>query len=465
MSQNWSLYACIGVFAAVFAGGATYLAGQRLNQPEPEQAAAARPVKEAAPAPAAKENPAPPAPAPEDEAPRKVLVVRSRPVVLKSWDVTAPPQPRGDQEPNYENYFVREIGIHPSGTKVITRTNLEAVCWDIATGQRLRTFKAATRIIPRKPPDKPELHIDQEIRMSPDARFIALINTSGQQATILESDTGRAIGTYYIPKDQAHWLGYHSPAFTPESEYLLMAVKRHDKDAICAISTRTGAGSIVNLPRDWCKKTTDRWSVLAPVPRELAFIRHLGTYGYQPGDASGVYVLDLKTGKERVLKSIDFRPFSLFENRGIKVLPGGQYLSARYGELVIIDWKNDRLVTKFSPKSFHDEWFTPDGRRFAAHHVPKFIQVEIPSGRRLTPLGGWLELYDAFTGGRQLGEFVMERHDLFGLSTVGFSGDGKTMAVADRRTRVAIVDFEAAFGVPPLPPLPPPAGRESLPLR
>src|SRR6202011_175014 len=117
-----------------------------------------------------------------------------------------------------------------------------------------------------------------------------------------------------------------------------------------------------------------------PIPRERVFIRQLEGHGFQPGDASGVYVLDLKTGKERVLKSIDFKPFSLFENRGIKVLPGGQYLSARAGWLVVVDWKHDRQVTKLKRTSFLNEWFTPDGRRLAAHLLPEFIQYEYPSG-------------------------------------------------------------------------------------
>jgi hypothetical protein len=97
-------------------------------------------------------------------------------------------------------------------------------------------------------------------------------------------------------------------------------------------------------------------------------------------------------------------------------------------------------------------------------HTPKFIQIEIPTAERLTPLGGWLELYDARTGS-ELGEFVMENHGLDGLSTVGFSADGKTMALADRRTSVVLVDFAAAFGVDPLPSVPSPKERETLPTR
>lgn len=52
-----------------------------------------------------------------------------------------------------------------------------------------------------------------------------------------------------------------------------------------------------------------------------------------------------------------------------------------------------------------------------------------------------------------------------GLSTVAFTRDGKTMVAADREVQIAVIDFERAFGVPPLPPTPRPEGRETLPLR
>ena len=127
------------------------------------------------------------------------------------WQVTAPPKPKGDQEPSYENWFVRELAFDPSGTKLLTRTNQEAACWDALTGARLHTFKAAVRITPRKPPEKDSVDIQQATCISPCGRFVALVNNDGKAVSLFHAATGGEIGTYRPPKGDGHYIATASP--------------------------------------------------------------------------------------------------------------------------------------------------------------------------------------------------------------------------------------------------------------
>ena len=197
------------------------------------------------------------------------------------------------------------------------------------------------------------------------------------------------------------------------------------------------------------------WHVLIGVPNESALIRH--TINRQ-----GIFVLDLQSGQERRLKSVTIEPFSLFENRGIKLSPNGR-LSARGGQFVVVDWKADRQLMQKNGGHLN-ECFTPDGKRRSSCGTD-IIQYQLyPSYKRLTPVGGWLELYDVEKG-VLIGKCVPEHHGLTeGIRSIAFSGDGKKFALGDAAAGVALLDFEMAFGVAPLPPLPRPQ-PESLPVR
>src|SRR5262249_21593672 len=151
-----------------------------------------------------------------------------------------------------------------------------------------------------------------------------------------------------------------------------------------------------------------------------------------------VFVLDMNTGKEKRLTSITIEPFSLFENRGIKLSPNGRYLSARHGRFLIVDWKEDRRLME--QNGYHkSEWFTPDGKRLVAACDTDFIQYV--NFQRTTPVGGWLELYDVEKG-VQIGKCVPQDHGMKdGITALAFSGDGKKFALADGKASVGIYDF------------------------
>jgi hypothetical protein len=456
MNQNWGLIGAIGAGVLAFVGGFAFVLNQRSNAPA---ANVAQPAPPANPQPEPSRKDAPPDKeknkdkSSKDDGTIGKIATPTRPALLKRWQMDQPPKPKGEEAPNYERYFCREIGVDQTGFRIVTQTQLEAVCWETASGTRVQTFKAASEIVPRKPPDKPELRVDEEIFITRDARIVARVRRDGTRITFHEAATGRQIGVYNTPKGKSRYLDYQPPAFTPRGDYLLFMQER---DALVAVNTETATGAEVRMPANWTKAHTNMWRVLIPAPQESVLIRHA------IGD-QGIFALDLKTGQERQIKSVNFEPFSLFENRGIKLSPNGRYLSARRGEFVVVDWKEDRKLT-YQTGGHFQEWFTPDGKRLVVATDTNIIQYQTYPYKRLTPIGGWLELYDVEKG-VMIGKCVLEDHGIKeGTAALAFSGDGKKFALGDRHASVALFDFELAFGVPSLPPLPrPPA--ESLPLR
>ena len=167
MNQNWGVYAAVAAFVASFGGAFAWIQTQRQDPPA-DGAVAGRECRRCA----GRARQSPPEPGKKDPPPDKDkkdggAVVKppapTRPTLIKRRQLAQPPKPKGEDAPNYERYFCREIGVDQTGSRVVTQTTLEVACWDAATGARLHTYPAASRTVPRKPPDKPELHIDEEL--------------------------------------------------------------------------------------------------------------------------------------------------------------------------------------------------------------------------------------------------------------------------------------------------------------
>jgi hypothetical protein len=435
----WKIVACVAGFGVAALARFVLLPAQSPNAFETRPGV--EPTRSAeegtgAPKPATS---VPAEPAPKETRATPKPVIYRRPLILKRWQVPAL-LPKTGKEPNYEDYYVREIFINPTGDKVVTLTNKEGVCWDVASGARLQTFHAATKGDP------------QALFVSPDARVMAIVKQNGKEVALREAATGKLIGKYQPTSGTERPIEKYPPAFTPGSEYFLFCHRENKLDAICALSTRTGAGRVVHVPRDWGRNNYE-WKLLAPLPRQGVVVRQV--------PYAGVFTVELKTGKERQIESIDFEPITKGESHSLKTSPDGRFVTARNkDQLKVFDWRNDRYIMKDkSTPTFRNEWFTPDGERLAVHR--KSDTIYIVNGVRYTPPGGWLQLIDIATG-TKIGEFIMDDNGLDGLSALAFSRDGRSFVMADTTTHVAVVDFERAFGAAPLPPVFP-EGPETLP--
>jgi hypothetical protein len=438
MNQNWGVLACIGAFGLTFAGGVALIVSQRQDPPPLVPPA---PVKPEAPKEEEKEKPPP-------KVEKKEVVNKptkpTRAVIIQQWKGTQPPAPKGENSPNFEDFFYREIAFDRYGGKLVGYTNREAVCWDAIGGNRLHTFPVASRVVPRKPPNPPDFVIDQQIRITRDGRVVAMIDKNGKSVTLYEASSGTKIGTYKAPKDRSEFTQWRPPEFTPRGDSLVYCINGGgNRDEICAVSASTAAGRKVSLGRAFKEERFD-WIVLIPLLDQSIFIRQWR------GDI--VKVLDLNTGQERKLDSVTVKPFSLFENRGIKVSPDRRYLSARsITSIEVVDWQKDQRLMKAGAETIHNEWWTPCGKRLVILKSTNWITYR--GGHRITPIGGWLELWDVQKGVK-IGDFEQDKVGLMNsVSAIAFTPDGKRFALADRAAGIAVLDFEMAFGVAPLPPV------------
>ncbi len=80
---------------------------------------------------------------PKLEAPRPP----KRPLVLKKWKAPGPANP-DDHDARLTRVFVS-----PDGSRVVTRSNAETICWDALSGQGLRAFRPEKGVKPRSPND------------------------------------------------------------------------------------------------------------------------------------------------------------------------------------------------------------------------------------------------------------------------------------------------------------------------
>lgn len=433
--------------AVALSSGFLFQAARRLDPaPAPAAPAEAKPAEaRAAEEKKIEAKPAPAKPAPEQKAaakpPAAAAKSPARPggsAVRHRWEVVRPPRLTGKAS-DYDDYVVRDVVLDPSGDRVLTRTRKEIAYRDARTGTRLQTFPAD----PKK-----------FFFVSPDARFVASVTKDGKEVTLFRAATGERVGTYRTPRGQERNPEKYTPTFTPGGDFFLFCVREKKLDRICAMSTRNAAVRFLNVKREWDRDDYE-WKVLLPLPREGAFLRQ--TFHM------GVWRTDLKTGREHKINTVDFEPSLWQDAVGVKVSPDGRYLSARQqSQLKVIDWRSDRsLIKDRSTPRFDNEWFTPDGKRIAVLRTTDIIYIVNDEQR--TPTGGWLQLYDIATGAK-LAEFIMDSHGLDGLSALAFHRDGRSFVMADKTCHVAVVDFERAFRVKPLPPAPAPERAESLPL-
>jgi WD40 repeat protein len=378
-----------------------------------------------------------------------------KPLLIKHWKMPGEPKKDGDR---WGDIRVNNLYLDPTGTRLVTQTRLETICWDVPRSKGILTYRPETKITQRSAAER-DVRIMQEILVSPDARVVAIVNKDGTEVLLRVAETGEVIADYKPMKGGGLWTDDNHPAFTPGSDYLLFATclknVAGDRYVFAAISTRDGKARILDLPS--FEKRHYMYTAMAPVPRASGiFFDH--SFDFIPGTSSHVTFVDLKTGKEAPVAT-DFPPISSFPETGIRVSPDGRYLLVTSGQFAVYDWRALKTYVKLPGLS--PAWFTPDGRRIVAHGAPARMML-LPSGQQYTEPAD-LRLYDIATG-QNLGMIKIGALGFGSITSISFSGDGKTFAIADYIGKVAVVDFEQAFQVAPLPPMCI-EGPEQLPLR
>jgi hypothetical protein len=437
------------VLALLSACGAAYFAleGELVREAPASETALPPPAPVVKDRPPPKE-PKPPQPPPEPKVdpkqPAKIdPVVPLPPVVRAQWNV--PGTPSRDSLDSYADLRVCEIVVDPTGTRCITASQTEAHCWDLAGHRLVHTVREGK---------------DQEIYVSRDARFVALMNRDGKDITFHSPETGQVVAKWSAAPGTNSFTDFCPPAFTPRGDYFIILSQLGGQFFYQAVSTRDGVGKPLNLPAGVGTQPAGHAALVASADAKI-LMRHLGR-----GRTSGfdVSVVDLGSGREAALRGVTISPSSIFPKKGVKLSPDGwMVLAVGTDTLQLCDRQTYRqyLALGSETEPVRDAWFTRDGRRCVVLRSSRLVKM---IGRMEVRTPDWLELYDVF-GKTKVAEFTMKPYGIESISALAFTADGTAMVVADQQVTVQVIDFERAFGVPPLSPIKPPDKPEVLPLK
>jgi hypothetical protein len=250
-------------------------------------------------------------------------------------------------------------------------------------------------------------------------------------------------------------------AFSPSGEVLLLGVNQLGNDHILAIDSHTAAAKPLKLPAKGDLRV--HFEQLEPVPGGTKLLLN-GTITRTKDFSTKVIEYNPQTQKQADVTALTFKPWTLIPNRGMRTSNRGWYLAAYdHQSAVVIDRISDKPLfeVKVNQTSFSDPAFTPDGTRVAFLRHPHYYVMHPDRPDEYPP--DTVDLFDVKTG-RKLGSLdVLAAGFAKTLTSVEFGHDGKTLAVTSG-TKVAVFDFEAAFGLAPLPPKPLPTEAEKYPV-
>jgi hypothetical protein len=315
--SKWSVPIFIAVLLLTFVGSYFFMVGRSENQAA-ESAAPAKPLPEKDQLPSTNED-TPPKPDVEaveqlDAQTKPTTIPQREGLVLKR--LTLPDERNADGTPRNKDHVIQSLALDPTGRRLVAASRQTTYCLDIATGQVLQTFSNDS------PPHNTR---PQFIATSPDARFVMLCSADGKEVTLREAATARLIGTYRLDdKSRSNQFQFESrlPALTPAGDFLLLGAGTVTPNALHAVSTRTGAGKLVDVPRvDFSKKD---YRYLLPVPQASTFFVHAGAH-FDKANPSNLYAVDFSTGKETPLTCLPTHP-NLSDNRPLTLSPDGTLL-------------------------------------------------------------------------------------------------------------------------------------------
>jgi hypothetical protein len=364
-------------------------------------------------------------------------------------------------------FDVHDITISEDGSRLLTKSEKEVHCVDVARSKVLQTFKPGK---PRWDYMKPTA---KHIFLSPDAKYVVEFHVSPgtgkrvaddiKEAIVFEAESGRKVGMFILDRELSLHEGSHSVNFTATGQFALVhgGIGRESL-GIQAVSTRTATGSTLSLPPG--KKINGVYQLILPIPGEPNMIIASQGMRTPKGSGSGLSSIDLRTGEQKAITGISDKPWQLHSERDVELSPDGKLLAASGLEFAqVCDWRANRSVCRITDGMTHfgQIHFTADSKRFVILRRPQYDVIQFGGndpGRHSVPCT--LELFDIGSGNKIAG-FTMKNYDIPNrVDAVALSRDGKTIALGSG-LNVYLLDFRGAFGIEPLPPAPRPGGSEA----
>lgn len=371
----------------------------------------------------------------------------SNPNQIRSWEM---PKLDGVDKLDLE---IVDLAVDKTGASVLAKSKREVYCFDLSAGRLLQTFRPPKSSFNRNP-------TTERMFLSPDARFVATWSAAPGKSknaqdivTFQEAQTARLVSSANVKRDMD--ITFDPITFSPGGETLLLPGGFRSNLCVQAVSVTDGTTKIIPLP---APRNQDRWlRILMPLPGQPAFVACWGNDRVRGKRPSRLTTLDLTSGTEQPLASIDIEPWYSFYDRRATVSPNGAWVLAqdeRRGEsdFEVGDLREGSVLFKHteSDVSFRRGMFTPDGKRFLVEWCPHFETVYFNAAlnmpqKRTVPCR--LQLYDVASR-RKLAECDLDAY----AQTLAISGDGRTIVYSHERELYA-VDFRKAFRLDPLRPI------------
>jgi len=221
---------------------------------------------------------------------------------------------------NEDDQQVVELALNDWGTRILVKAKKQICLFDAGNGDLLQTLKRTTPLWGRNPGT-------EGMYISPEARTVATRTDPPQgvknpQATIAfyDAETGRATCAANLEHDLEVDEG--NVVFAPDGRTLFVCGRLHGKICAQALSARSGASRMLNLPV--AGKINCRLEMLTPCPGGSALLGSWGGDRIADKHPSRLSVLNLQGSSERLLQSADIAPFRGLWDRRIAVSPDGR---------------------------------------------------------------------------------------------------------------------------------------------
>lgn len=412
------------------------------------------------------ENTEPEKNVPEKKAPTppKIDVAKTpakptRPLILR--EITLADSLKSD-EPKRNAHQFRSVVVNHDGSRVLTTSESQIICWDTTTGKQQHVFERGDRW-------------KQMVLAAPDAKTVIQMDYAQKAILFFNTENGRFLGQYTVTGRLNHYAEGEFPAFTRDGSELVFverfddlsfqASQRHYRMHAVNIRTATGRTLVASIrinadPKDPNKDRN--LSILHALPGQ-SYVLAMARYTNLGDSKENAYSINTSNGEVKRLPWLAYASIYVrYPGHYCEASPDGQRILAKTDshDYAIGTWPQGTvtpLVEAGGYRYTRDAHWTPDGQRIVRINAwdsnYRSIGIRPPEGYQTN----YVELVDV-SRNRVLGKRLAHT-DLYAGSDdrltqqLAISGNGKTL-VAMGQTRFVLLDFERAFQTAPLPTVP-----------
>lgn len=347
--------------------------------------------------------------------------------------------PALDGKPRGTLDAARTIDFDPTGDVVVVAFGRDVQAWSVSRRQRLGIVPVAQF---------------RAAHVAPDASRIFVVSADQQSYEMFDT-TGRKTATYTPTQGPPRWHGsFWGGGFGPTGGSFVVGFLRGEHRAFHAVDPRTGTATV--FPPTAPRGLFEGARAMLPVPGGESVLVS-GPADRKRGK-SGLTELTLATGAVRQVTGFAAQIADAPGNHKYALSADGRLVAGHAEQMTeVVNLQDGRRMARWQKQYYYptNTQFTPDTRRLLVYQPSDYERVELTfTGVRADSTGGplpdMITLLDSRTG-KAISEYEHDPAVMKSPRAMGLSHDGTRIALADG-AGVVVLDFETAFGVPPLPP-------------